>query len=422
MINKARKAVANAERRRWLHSGGRVLLAGAMPALIPSGALADSQAAAPADGAANPVGADGSADRAVLADDDFAPVVPGYAMKFPRDFGAHPNFRTEWWYLTAWLDHPDGPLGMQLTFFRSRTPYGQENPSRFAPRQLVLAHAAIADPSLGALRHADQAFRADGASARYSTTDTDVAIGPASSHWTFVRDAEDVYQMNVRAKDFGFSMSARATEHFIDPALQGVGGFSSKGPEPSQASYYYSRPQLALSGDVTIGSETRTVEGTGWLDQEWSSEILAPEASGWDWVGLNFDNGDALMAFQMRRKGGGVLHSTAKYFESAEATGSSSAGATREVQFTVLRTWKSARTGADYPISLRIQAGELDITLAPLFDDQELDARRSTGIIYWEGAVRVHATATAKLQNGAMGKAIGRGYLELTGYANELAL
>lgn len=406
-------------RRRWLRHSGRAALAGVLPGSLLS-RLAMGQSDGPGASAAGrePLPESPGTSGPVALDAEFAPVVAGEAIVFPRDHGAHPAYRTEWWYLTAWLDTPDGPLGLQLTFFRSRTAYGRGNPSRFAPRQLVLAHAALADPSQQALRHADLAFRANPVSARYSTADADLLIGLAGSRWQFVRDDAGRYQMSVQAADFSFSMTAQPSVHFPQPVLQGEQGFSRKGPEPQQASYYYSHPQLELNGEVRLDGSARAVSGTGWLDHEWSSEIMDQRAAGWDWVGLNFDNGDALMAFRMRRKDGGILHSTARLWHSATDTGSAPQATDPAVQFSVRRTWRSALTGADYPVSLRIVAGERDITLVPLFDDQELDTRGSTGIIYWEGAVRVHVTAA----DGEPGAPVGRGYLELTGYASEVNL
>ena len=136
------------------------------------------------------------------------------------------------------------------------------------------------------------------------------------------------------------------------------------------------------------------VRGTAWVDHEWSSQYLAPEASGWDWCGLNLDDGGALMAFRIRDKAGGTFY------------------APPGVAFTPLRTWRSPRTGVHYPVAMRVTAGGRDYELEPLMDDQELDARASTGNLYWEGAVRARRAS----------RQVGRGYLELTGYGAPLRL
>ncbi|MCL4182723.1 MAG: carotenoid 1,2-hydratase [Burkholderiaceae bacterium] len=338
----------------------------------------------------------------------YPPVLPGTHLVFPRDHGAHPAYRTEWWYLTGWLRRVDGarrgePLGMQITFFRSRTRHDAANPSRFAPTQLLLAHAALAPPEHAHLLHAQRAARAGFGLAQASDTDTALSIG----RWTLVRDADDRYR--ARIDDVQLSMALEFAPR-TPPVAQGESGFSRKGPGEHQASLYYSRPQLRASGSVGLrGHETR-VEGTAWLDHEWSSEILDRTADGWDWVGLNFDDGSALMAFRIRRREGGVLWSHARWID---AGGHPTFGDTAPdplPNFTEVRSWTSPRTGARYPVAMTITLGTRTLTLEPLFDDQELDARGSAGTVYWEGAVRVFEER----------REIGRGYLELTGYAGAL--
>lgn len=342
-----------------------------------------------------------------------------YRLKFPRDHGAHPQYRTEWWYLTAWLESADGPLGLQITFFRSRTPFGRDNPSRFAPEQLVLAHAALAIPARGKLLHDQQAWREGETVAQFDSEDTDLAVGLPYRRWSLVRQLSDDYRVKVKAEEFSFSITATPPRSMAKPVLQGTQGFSQKGPDPLQSSYYYSRPQLRISGEYQIDTKKVAVSGTGWLDHEWSSELLDEQAVGWDWIGLNFEDGSALMAFQMRTESGDVLHTSAKQItvESDEVQERS-----LSPRFTALRYWQSPRTGGRYPVSVRVQAGTLDLTIEPLFDDQELDSRGSTGIIYWEGAVQVwHTSDITQSGNNKTGP-IATGYLELTGYAGELTI
>ncbi|HJS38150.1 MAG TPA: lipocalin family protein, partial [Burkholderiales bacterium] len=196
-----------------------------------------------------------------------------------------------------------------------------------------------------------------------------------------------VYRARIAARDFDLQLALEAPGA---PLPQGENGYSRKGPQAGQASYYYSRPHLAASGTL----DGAPVRGTAWLDHEWSSQYLAPEASGWDWCGLNLDDGQALMAFRIRAKAGGVYY------------------APPGVAFTPLRTWRSPRTGVTYPVAMRVIAGGAQYELEPLMDDQELDARASTGNLYWEGAVRAKRA----------GREVGRGYLELTGYGEPLRL
>ena len=352
----------------------------------------------------------GSATRAKAAAADAAyypPVERGAALVFPRDHGAHPAWRTEWWYLTGWLRRLDGPhrgepLGVQVTFFRSRTRHDAANPSRFAPTQLLLAHATLALPERGRLLHAQRAAREGFGLAGASVHDTDVHVG----RWSLGRDAADRYRARIDDRQFSLALEAAPQG---PPALQGDGGFSRKGPAERQASRYYSRPQLRTTGEFRVDGARVGVEGVAWLDHEWSSEILDAVADGWDWVGLNLDDGSALAAFRIRRSDGGIAWSYARWFAPGGVAPSAPDPA---VRFVPSRSWTSPRTGARYPVAMRLEVGARALELEPLFDDQELDARASTGTIYWEGAVRVLEA----------GREVGRGYLELTGYAGALRL
>ena len=346
----------------------------------------------------------------------FPPVLPGSPLVFPDDCGAHPEFRTEWWYATGWLTLPDGqPLGFQSTFFRVRTGIGDDNPSAFAPRQLILAHAAIADPKLGRLRHDQRSARTGLGLASYAMGRTAVSVGD----WSFEQVGAQVskqigeqigeqqgehYQAEVRGDDFAYSLSLRPAG---PPMRNGAGGFSTKAPDPRHASYYYSRPQLVVTGTVTLDGRQQAVTGKAWLDHEWSSELLPADAQGWDWVGLNFDDGGALMAFRMRDRAGKPIWAAASL---RGADGRVQVLAPEAVAFLALRHWRSPRTGIDYPIEWQLNAGGRRLHLAALIDDQELDSRRSTGAVYWEGAVRASEN----------GREIGRGYLEMTGYGEKL--
>jgi predicted secreted hydrolase len=333
---------------------------------------------------------------------EYPQVKPGPALQFPRDTGSHPQFRNEWWYLTGWLKTEDGrELGVQVTFFRNRPLVAEDVAGRFAPRQLLFAHAALADPGVGRLLHDQRAARAGFGLAEAQEGRTDVAI----EDWS-LKAAGTGYSAEVAARDFRYSLRFEPTQGVL---LQGERGFSRKGPGAAQASYYYSQPHLAVSGSVRIQNAEHRVSGEAWLDHEWSSEPLAEGAVGWDWIGINLEGGGALMAFRIRSRDGG----------SSWAGGSvrSRDGRVRplkpaEVRFSVLRRWRSPRTGAEYPVSVRVEAGPESFDIEPLMDDQELDARASTGTVYWEGAVRARRDD----------KPGGRGYLELTGYWRPLKL
>lgn len=329
----------------------------------------------------------------------------GVALRFPRDHGSHPLFRTEWWYITGWLknaslkDASMAEYGFQITFFRNRPRVAEESPSAFAPRQLLFAHAAIADPRLGRLRHDQRAARAGFGLAEAAEETTDVHI----DDWSLAL-ADDRYTGKIVGADFSLDLEMRATQPVL---LEGDAGYSRKGPRPEQASYYYSRPALDVSGAIELEGRRMPVTGTAWLDHEWSSEYLAAEAQGWDWIGINFDDGGALMAFRIRDRQGGAYWAGGAHRDARGVVRRFSPG---EIRFEPLRRWRSERTGVEYPVAFRVAAGDLAIELEPLMDDQELDSRMTTGTIYWEGAVHVKSG----------GRAIGRGYLELTGYWKKL--
>jgi len=192
-------------------------------------------------------------------------------------------------------------------------------------------------------------------------------------------------------------------------AAAGENGYSRKGPGSRQASYYYSQPQLEVSGAIAIKDRKTEVSGTAWLDHEWSSQGMAAGAVGWDWAGINLADGGALMVFRMRNAGGATLWAGGTL---RDASGQARTFRPDEIGFTPVRRWRSPRTQAEYPVSLRVRAGGREFALEPAMDDQELDARASTGTVYWEGAVRAREGE----------RVAGRGYLELTGYWKPLKL
>ena len=332
----------------------------------------------------------------------FDPVTSGKALQFPRDAGAHPGHRIEWWYVTGQVESPHGPVGFQVTFFRVANPEARANPSRFSPKQLLFAHAALADPARGRLLQDERSARELEGLVSASTTDTDVRL----DDWSLAREGNG-YRTRVQGAEFALDLALEPTQPVL---LEGDRGFSRKGPAETQASYYYSEPQLAVSGRIRWnGGREATVRGLAWLDHEWSSEMLSGEAVGWDWLGANLDGGGALMAFRIRGQNGSVLWSAATWrMPGAEPERREGRG----IRFRPRRTWKSPRTGTDYPIAMDVEIDDRLWRLDPLMDDQELDARGSTGTLYWEGAVRVEGPDGLQ----------GRGYLELTGYAERLRL
>ena len=338
----------------------------------------------------------------------FAEVTPlpaGASLRFPADYGAHPDYKIEWWYVTGWLNTSDGkPLGFQVTFFRSATGHDRDNPSKFAPTQLMIGHAAVSDPANGKLLH-DQRNARQGFGIAYAKVgDADVKL----DDWRMTRNADGSYAIRVDAANFALNLKLAPSQPVL---LQGQGGYSRKGPRPGQASYYYSEPQLTTTGTVTRAGKASAVTGASWLDHEWSSNIMGGDsgAVGWEWIGANLDDGGALMAFQLRDKTGAKLWSHATW---RDASGKITQFAPEQVSFTAQRRWRSPRTKAEYPVESRLTTGSVEWRIVPLQDDQELDSRRSTGAVYWEGAVKLSRD----------GKPAGRAYLELTGYVSPMKL
>jgi len=332
------------------------------------------------------------------------PAVTPRPLAFPRDHGAHPQYRTEWWYLTGWLDATPQPIGFQITFFRTRTEIDPANPSRFAAQQLIIAHAAIADPARGSLLKDERIARTGFGIAGASETDTDVRL----DRWRLQRRADGSYECSAAARGFALQLTAAPSQPLL---LQGESGFSRKGPQLAQASYYYSQPQLQVQATLQRDGVARELAGRAWLDHEWSSTLLDPDAVGWDWVGMNLDDGAALTAFQIRRRGSGE-----KLYAYASLRDAGSAAprvyAAGDVTFDPLERWTSPRTRGAWPVTQRLRVGTRNFESKPLFADQELDSRATTGAVYWEGA--------SLLLEG--GRRVGRGYLEMTGYVEPIRL
>jgi predicted secreted hydrolase len=343
-----------------------------------------------------------SAPALAAATTSYAPVTADQPLVFPKDHGSHPQFRTEWWYVTGWLSSDQGEsLGFQITFFRSKPAIDENNPSSFAPHQLLIAHCAISDPKHGRLWQDQRIRRAGLGLAEATTGDTHVWI----DGWTLQRNAA-AYTAKIDAEDFSFDLSLSETQAAL---LNGDSGISRKGPLVTAASYYYSLPHLRVAGSIERQGTRTQVTGEAWLDHEWSSEYLDAQAVGWDWIGVNLADGAALMAFRIRgtqgeqRWAGGTLRGSDGHVQILEPA---------DVEFQAARRWTSPRTHIAYPVQWRVRAGAREFELEPLLDDQENDTRLSTGAIYWEGAVRVFEQR----------QLAGRGYLELTGYGQRLQL
>lgn len=349
-----------------------------------------------------------------------APVLTKRTLQFPRDFGSHPDFAIEWWYLTGQLtaDADSGALpekpafGFQLTFFRSRVAATQNMSSRFAAKQLIFAHAAVTDVKGKKLLHDQRIARAGFDLAQADERDTGIKL----RDWSLERVAAQYHAIAV-GSDFQFDLRSLETQELL---LQGERGLSRKGPDTAQASFYYSLPQLQVTGHLSLQGRPMPVHGTAWLDHEWSQAMLHPQAVGWDWIGMNLLDGSALTAFQLRDKAGHALWEGGSLRQPATGAVPHVFGH-GDVQFQAIRHWTSPLTQASYPVAWIIHiypqstANTLvrSYTVKAVIDNQELDSRQSTGAVYWEGLSELF---------DSQGNLVGRGYLEMTGYASPLRL
>nr|WP_157900394.1 lipocalin-like domain-containing protein [Rhodoferax koreense] len=343
-----------------------------------------------------------------------AAALPPAELRFPRDLGSHPDFDTEWWYITGWARTAAArEFGFQLTFFRSRVDATQAMASQFAARQLIFAHAALTDVAGRKLWHDQRIARAGFGVAEAGEMDTALRL----RDWSLVRqDAPgttagatvSTYAAALPAQDFGLDLQLVATQPLL---LQGRKGLSRKGPDAAQASYYVSQPQLAVRGRLRLRGERFDIaEGRAWLDHEWSRALMHPDAVGWDWIGMNLADGGALTAFHLRRADGSALWAGGSF---RGADGTLRSFHENEVVFEPVRQWTSAASQARYPVEWRVRTPAGRFGVRALVDDQELDSRASTGAIYWEGLSELR---------DATGAVVGRGYLEMTGYATRLKL
>ncbi|MGE0158550.1 MAG: lipocalin-like domain-containing protein [Gemmatimonadales bacterium] len=326
---------------------------------------------------------------------------------FPSDHGPHPSFRTEWWYVTGNLTSSDArAFGFQLTIFRSAlAPSAPALASDWATNQAYMAHFTLTDIEGGRFRAHERFARGAVGLAGARAEPLRVWVGD----WSMDGTAVETFPLSLgaAADGVGIELTLDAGKPIV---LQGERGLSRKGPEPGNASYYYSFTRLPARGSVVVGGDTLSVSGLAWLDREWSTSALSAGQAGWDWFALQLDDGWDLMAYRLRRADG-----SADAFSEAVVVDPGGA-ATRlrfgdDVTLESTGTWTSPIDGAVYPAGWRIAipARGWDLTVAPRVADQELDL----SFRYWEGAVSVRGTG----EGGA--PVSGRGYVELTGYAGE---
>jgi predicted secreted hydrolase len=346
-----------------------------------------------------------------LSDDSDA---PGFARAdsprpfvFPADHAPHPAYRTEWWYFTGNLfDARAAHYGFELTFFRvGLEPEPVARDSALATNSVWMAHLTVTDQANNRFHTAERLSRGGsglaGASAPDAAADSEVRL--------FVEDFSIVFSgdgASLTAHDdaFGIDLVLTGLDRIV---AQGNAGLDAKGAEPGNASYYFSAPRLAVRGELVpdSGQTAVAVEGTAWMDREWSTSALSPDIEGWDWFALQLDNGSDLMFYRLRGRDGSTSpHSGGSITDLASRTERLDA---ESVMLEPLREWTSPRTRVSYPVAwrMRIPLRDIELEVRPVIDNQELDL----SVRYWEGAV----TATGTVDGETIA---GVGYLELAGY------
>lgn len=335
---------------------------------------------------------------------DWAVARPGWTYEFPRDHHAHPDFKTEWWYLTGNLAATDSRrFGFQLTFFRQGVRRGEAAATRFAVEDIKLAHFAITDIDGRKFRFAQKVSRGSFGEAGFGDGDRIAWI----DDWELVQTGPQGFRIRARAGEFALDLQLASRKR---PVFHGSDGVSQKAEGEGRASHYYSFTRLEAAGSLTLDSEEIPVNGLSWFDQEWATNQLTEGQTGWDWLSLQFEDGTELMLFQIRLREGGrdpFCHGTW-----VEADGRAVAIKNEDFEFVPGRTWHSPESGGEYPVAWTVRIPRLGLELAveAALDIQELVLKP---ISYWEGSVTAAGTREGLPVQG-------RGYLEMTGYSGGL--
>ncbi|RJR43194.1 MAG: carotenoid 1,2-hydratase [Desulfobacteraceae bacterium] len=348
--------------------------------------------------------------------DEFRSVTGPCNLLFPSDHGSHPCYRTEWWYYTGNLRTASGKrYGFQLTFFRTRiAPPGSEKqwpqkPSKWRAGDLFFAHAALSD--LDGKRFFMDEKMARGAlglaGVRQEDEQTKIFIGRWSSEILGDRHL-------LKADTDQFTLDLRCLDR-KGPVAHGLGGCSRKGRKAESSSCYYSVTRLEVGGTLKVRGENAAVEGTAWMDHEFSSAPLEEDVTGWDWFSIQLGDNTELMIYVLRLASGEYSSASSGTF----VTSSGEKNHLRSDDFTieVLERWKSPKSGATYPgkFHIRVPSLKLDLLLTPNLADQELVTAGTTLVTYWEGSVSVEGKSGPSPVTGV-------GYVELTGYAKPFRL
>lgn len=337
---------------------------------------------------------------------EFRVALPGYHYSFPRDFFDHPDFQTEWWYYTGNVNASDGRhFGFELTFFREGVSRGATNSDAWNVRDIYLAHLALSDLDGGHFYHTERINRAGPGIAGADGNSQRIWNGNWQVQW---RGEEQ--ELLAIADNFELHFALRPEK---PPVIHGENGVSQKAEGAGHASHYISLTRVATSGSISLNGKSLEVSGLAWMDHEFFTHQLTTEQAGWDWLSLQLEDRTELMLFHIRRKDGSVDPYSAGTY--VDASGKSTH--LNENDFVLQpsgETWRSAQSGAVYPIRWHVAVASLGLKAevrTPL-EDQELFTASDSRIAptYWEGAIRVEG-------NRGPASVRGVGYLEMTGYA-----
>jgi predicted secreted hydrolase len=336
--------------------------------------------------------------------------LPGYRYAFPQDHFDHPEFQTEWWYFTGNVRSASGrEFGFELTFFRQgRHAATTESAGTWDTSQLYLAHLALTDIGGKRFHHAERLNRSGPALAGADRATSRIWNGNWSTKLTGTHD----WELAATHEAFQLRMNLRSDK---PPVLHGENGVHQKAEGAGKASHYISLTRLMASGEIVLDGEKIPVNGSAWMDHEFFTHSMSGDQTGWDWFAIQLDDRSEVMLYRLRRRDGSVEPLSGGTFVAPD--GSTTRLVLADFKLRTTRTWTSEVTGGRYPIGwdLEIPRIGLQLRAEPTLEAQELRSERKIGPSYWEGAMRFQGTRGGKPVRGV-------GYLELTGYADEVNL